>query len=107
MCKVIRSILIKTIESYGLSAGSLYKLLFIGLLVPLFIFGLSCGVASFFGYSAVTFNGQQVYGLKGLIVGGMIGVLLPLIMAAFLWCLIAFGVWAWTRVRTINLTIKD
>jgi len=97
----------KTIESRGLSAGSLYKLLFIGLLIPLFIFSVACGVASFFGYSTVTFNDQQVFGLKGLIVGSILGIVIPVIMAAILWCLMAFGVWAWTRVRKINLTIKE
>ena len=97
----------KTISTRGLSAGSLYKLLFIGLLTPLFIFGLACGVASFFGYSTVTFNGEHVYGLKGLIVGSIIGITLPVLMAAFLWCLIAFGLWVWTRMKTINLTLKD
>ena len=97
----------KTIESKGLSAGSLYKLLFIGLLTPLFIFGLGCGIASYFGYSTVSFNDQHVYGLKGLLTGCVIGIMLPIMMAAFLWCLTAFGIWVWTRFKKINLTLKE
>ena len=43
----------QSIETRGLSAGSLYKILLIGLYIPLFVFGRSCGVASYFGYANV------------------------------------------------------
>lgn len=97
----------KTLETHGLAAGSLFKLLFIGLLVPIFIFSLGCGIAAFFGHATVSFNGAYLFGFKGLIGGTVLGLVLPILMAAFLWCLIAFGIWVWTRVRTINLTLKD
>lgn len=97
----------RTLETRGLSAGSLYKFLFIGLITPLFLFGLGCGIASYFGYSTVSLNNQQVYGLKGLITGCVLGIVMPIIMAALLWCLIGFGVWVWSRARRITLTFKE
>lgn len=96
-----------TLETKGLAAGSLYKLLFIGLLIPVGIFGLGCGIASFFGYSTVYLNDVYVYGLKGLIAGGIIGVVLPALMSGFLWIFVGFGLWVWTRVSTITLSIKS
>src|SRR5579871_2511531 len=97
----------KTIETRGLSAGSLYKLLFIGLLPPIFIFSFACGMASLFGYSTVTFNDHYVYGLKGLVTSILLGIFIPIILSAFLWCLISIGVWIWTSIKKINLTLKD
>ncbi len=96
-----------TMETKGLSAGSLYKLFFIGLLIPLGLFGLGCGIASFFGYSTVYLNDAYVFGFKGLIVGAIIGVILPALMSAFLWVIMGFGLWVWTRVSTITLSIKS
>lgn len=96
-----------TFTCRGLAAGSLYKLLFIGLLTPLFIFSLCCGIASYYGHSTVSFNNHYVYGLKGLIVGTLLGIVLPIMLSALLWCLIGFGLWVWTRIKPIHLTLKD
>lgn len=97
----------QTIKSRGLSALSLYKLLCCGLFVPIFLFALGCGIASMFGYSTVSFNGEFVYGMQGMIVSVVLGLLLPIFMAFFLWIIIGIGVWLWTRFRTIDLSIKE
>jgi hypothetical protein len=97
----------KVIASYGLTAGSLYKLLIIGLFIPIFILGLSLGIAGYFGYATVTFNDHQVFGFQAFMVSSMIGIFLPILLSAVLWCFIAFGVWVWTRVWKMNLTIKE
>lgn len=97
----------KEMVTRGLAAGSLYKLLFIGLLIPVFIFSFLCGVASYFGHATVSINGVYVYGLKGLAVGSILGVVLPIILSAFLWCIIGFGVWIWCLMRKITLVIRE
>lgn len=97
----------KTIETRGLSAGSLYKLLFIGLVIPLFFFSLCCGIASLFGYDTVSFNNQYVHGIQGLVVGLVLGIILPAIMSAFLWVPMIIGIWLWTRVKTLTLNLKE
>lgn len=97
----------QTIKSRGLSAGSLFKLLFFGLLIPLFLFCTACGIASYFGYSTITLNNQFVYGGEGLLAGIIMGLVFPLIMSFILWILISIGLWIWTRFRTIDLTIKE
>jgi len=97
----------QTILTRGLSAGSLYKLLYIGLVIPLSLFFLFCAIASYFGFSTVSLNGDYVFGIKGLITGCVLGIIFPIIFAGLLWCLIAFGLWVWTRLSRLTLTIKE
>lgn len=97
----------KTLTTRGLSAGSLYKLLYIGLAIPFFIIGLATGLAAFFGKDAVTYNDQYVYGVKGLIVGVVSGILSPILTAIGLWILMMIGIWLWTRFKPIDLTYKE
>lgn len=97
----------QTIKSRGLSALSLYKLLFCGLFVPIFLFALGCGIASMLGYSTVSFNGEFVYGIQGMIVSAVLGLVLLIFMAFFLWVIIGFGLWLWTRFCSIDLSIKE
>lgn len=97
----------QTIQSRGLTAGSLYKLLCCGLFAPIFLFAFGCGIASMLGYSTVSFNGEFVYGVQGMIVSLVIGTVLPVVMAFFLWVVIGFGVWVWTKFKKINLSVKE
>ncbi len=96
-----------TIKSRGLSAGSLYKIIYLGLSLPVFLLGLACGISSYFGHQTVTLNNQYVYGVKGLITGIVIGIVVPIILSAFMWVFMYISIWVWTRVRFISLTVKD
>jgi hypothetical protein len=96
-----------TVKTRGLSAGSLFKVLFCGLLIPIFLFGLGCGIAAFFGADVVTFNHVHVHGLEGLIVGAIVGLFVPTVLAGFLWLIMIVGLWIWTRFSPINLRFKD
>lgn len=97
----------QTIQSKGLSAFSLLKLLFIGLLIPIFVFALACGIASLFGAQTVMLNNQYIFGWKGLITGAIIGVILPGILSFIFWIIMGLGLWIFTRFSTIKLSIKE
>lgn len=97
----------QSIQSRGLTAGSLYKVLCVGLLIPLFILGVAFGIASYFGASVVAQQGVYVYGLKGLVTGMIFGIILPIILSAVLWVVIGVGIFLWTRVKTLTLNIKE
>jgi len=97
----------QTIQSKGLSAFSLLKLLFIGLLIPIFVFAFACGIASLFGAQMVMLNNQYVFGWKGLITGAIIGVILPGILSFIFWIIMGLGLWIFTRFSTIKLSIKE
>lgn len=95
------------IKTRGLSAGSLFKLLFCGLIIPLFVFGLICGIAAFFGSDTVSFNDQFVHGGTGLLAGVILGVVLPAVLSAVLWVILEIGLWLWTRFAWITLKFKE
>lgn len=95
------------IEAKGLSAGSLYKLLFAGLFPLIFLFCISCGIAGFFGYNTVSINGVYVYGFKAVLAAFILGIALPALLSAFLWIIMIVGLWLWSHVRKITLTIKE
>lgn len=97
-----------TLQTRGLSAGSLFKFLFCGSLIPFFLFGLVCGIAAFFGHEAVTLNGKYVFGLAGLLGGLAIGVILPGIFSAIFWIIIFIGSRIWSLLfGPLNLKFKD
>lgn len=96
-----------TIKTHGLTAGSLYKLLYLGSLIPLFLLGLGCGIAAFFGSDTVMFNDHFIYGAQGLIGGIVFGLIFPAIFAAVNWVILVVGLWLWTRFKTIDLKYKE
>jgi phage shock protein PspC (stress-responsive transcriptional regulator) len=96
----------KYVKTEGISYGSLYKLLMIGSMVFWSIFGLCAGLASYFGYHTVTVNGEHVMGLYGLIAGIVIGPILSIIFTTVYWVLLSFGLWLYTRFKTIHLQCK-
>jgi len=97
----------QSIQSRGLSALSLLKLLIIGLFIPLLILGLAYGIAAFFGASTVKFNEVYMYGWKGLALGPIIGGVLGAVFSVLLWLVMYCALWIYTRFCTIELTIKN
>lgn len=96
-----------SINTRGLSAGSLFKLLFFGFLIPVFIWGLGCGIAAYFGYNTVMFNDAYVHGATGFVTGLILGLVLPLILSIVNWVILVIGLWLWTRFKTIDLKFKE
>jgi hypothetical protein len=97
----------QTIKSKGLCVGSLFKVIFVGMFIPIFILGTLCGIAALLGHDTVTLNGAYVHGLEGVIVGVGIGVVLPVIMAFFLTIVMAPSTWLWTRIKPYTLNVKE
>ncbi len=96
-----------TVKCRGITLGSLYRILFFGLLGPLFIFGTLTGICAFFGYATVTLNNTHVYGLKGLLVGMAIGTVLPALMSSVFSLFMCFGLWISTRFTTLKIIFID
>lgn len=97
----------QTIQSRGLTAGSLFKLVFIGLAIPMFLLSFTFGLFSLFGFDVVMFNNEYVYGFTGLFTSIMIGLLLPLVFASMVWVCVILGTWIFTRFHTITLKVKQ
>jgi len=96
----------KKLETVRLSYFSILKLLFIGLLIPLFLFGLVCGMTAFFGYDTVTLNGANVYGFKGLATGMILGIILPTAFALLFSLIMGLGLWVYSKFFTLLISYK-
>lgn len=90
-----------------LSFTSIFKLLFVGLVIPFFLFGIGCGVAAFLGCNTVTLNGANVYGLEGLLTGLFLGLLLPAIFSILFTVLMSFGLWVYFRFSSLYLCYES
>jgi hypothetical protein len=78
----------------GVAAGALFSL------VPLAIF---FGVLALFGLNTVKWNNQPIYGISGLLVSPLIGVMLAGFFTAFGGLALAFGLWLYSKVRPLRL----
>ena len=94
------------LEIKRLSFGTLFKLLFIGMLIPLFLFGFLCGIAALFGANTVTINDVNVYGIQGLLAGMAIGLLLPAVFAMLFSLVLGIGLWMYSLFKTLIITYK-
>ena len=90
-----------------LSVKTLFKLIAVGLLISMGIFGAVMGIAGFFGANTVWVNGVNVYGYKALIMGPVIGISTAILFTLFLGVMIALGLWIYSKFSTITLVTKS
>ena len=90
-----------------LSVGSIFKLIAIGMgcsFVPLCVF---FGILAAFGAQTVTWNGQHLTGVSGLLVSPLIGLMVSGIGAVLLGSACAFGLWVYSLVRPMSILVKE
>ena len=90
-----------------LSVKTLFKLIAIGLLISMGIFGVVLGIAGFFGANTIFIDGVNVYGYKALIMGPVIGISTAILFTLFLGVMIALGLWIYSKFSTITLVTKS
>lgn len=93
----------ETFSVQRLSAGTVYKLWFIGLVASLVPLGLLCGVLAAFGFNVVTWNGQPLHGVEGLVAAPLVCAFFALFMTAFLGTASFLGLWLYSRFRPLQL----
>jgi len=97
----------RKITSRGITAGSLFKILFIG---HAFSFGMLVflmGVLSFFGYETVLLQGNPVFGVTGLMSGVFTAAIFALLFSFINWVFILFGNWLYTRFLTYEVVVNE
>jgi len=90
-----------------LSAGTIFKLVGLGLALTLIPFTLVMGVLAFFGASTVSWNQQPLTGWTGLVASPFIGAFLAVCFTMLLGCCMAFGLWAYSWFRPVTLLAKS
>ena len=90
-----------------LSAGSIYKIAFVGLLCSFMPLCLFFGVLAMFGFNTITWNGQAIHGLNGFLLSPVIALIGIVLMGAFLGTACAVGLWVFSKFRPLLLSGKN
>lgn len=88
-----------TLTVRRLGVGTVYKLWFIGMLASMLPLGLLFGVLAAFGYNTVTWNGEPLYGVAGLVSGPLMGLFLAVRFTLLLGSAAALGLWLYSKLR--------
>lgn len=86
-------------------AGTIYKLLFVGLLISFIPLGVFFGITALFGADTVTWNGEHIHGVVALFAGPAISIFVALCFTGFLGSLTSLGLWVFSKVRPIQLRV--
>lgn len=90
-----------------LSAGTVYKLVAIGLACSLLPVCLLLGVLSVFGAQTITWNREHLTGLRGLAMSPVVALMLAGFGTLFLGSACALGLWLFSFIRPIRILVKD
>ena len=95
------------IRGKKLKKKSLFKLIFVSMLIPMGLFCLLCGTAAAFGASTVTLNGQYQTGWQGLLAALVMFPFFVLIFSGFTWMFAALGLWMYSWIKEIEVEVVD
>lgn len=99
--------MVREIRIRRLLAGSVFKLVAVGLTCTILPFMLLMGILAMFGASTITWNHQTATGVYGLLAASFFGVVLVLFLTMLLGSCIAFGLWLYSRFRPMVLLLQD
>ncbi len=84
-------------------AGSLFKLVFISILMLLLPFSILMGIFSLFGAETIMWNNKPITGIAGLIVSPFLGLFVSIIFSIFVWVVLFIGLWIYSKFKSIEL----
>jgi hypothetical protein len=90
-----------------LSTGSVYKLVFLGLMAAMAPLGLLMGLMAWIGFDTVHWQGVPVSGPGAVVVGLLAGLWVALAFTAVMGSLMALGLWLYARFKPLNLLIRS
>lgn len=90
-----------------LSAGSVYKLIFSGLVCALLPFLLFLSVLALLGFGDISWNDHAVRGWAGLFIAPIMGIVMAGMLTLFLGTACVVGLWLLSRFRPLELWAKD
>jgi len=96
----------KEIYISRLSAGSVFKLVGIGLLCSLLPFTILMGCTAYFGFNSLLWNGQPVTGVTALIAAPFIGLFMVAIFTMLLGTAVTFGLWVYSFISPLEIAFK-
>ena len=89
-----------------LSAGSVFKLVGIGLLCSFLPLTIIAGCTAFFGLNSLLWNGQPLTGVTALVAAPFIGLFMVATFTMLLGTSIAFGLWVYSFISPLEIAFK-
>jgi hypothetical protein len=97
----------RTVTVRRLSTGSIFKIGTAGAFFSLVPFCLLMGVFVLLGYKSVSWSGQPIFGIQGLLMAPLIGVLFAALLAGLGGLAIAFGLRLFSKLRPLTLRLIE
>lgn len=88
-------------------ASIIYRLILIGLGIPVFIFSFICGVMGIFGYDMVKWNNEVIHGILALPVALFSSLLITVLFTAMFGSVVCLGLWIYSRFRPLEVKTLD
>ena len=96
-----------TVSLKRINAAIIYRLLLIGLGIPMISFSFVCGVLSLFGFDLVKWNDQPVHGLLAIPAALFSGVFITVLFTVFIGSIACLGLWDYSRFRPLQVKVMD
>lgn len=98
-----------TVSLKKMSAGSIYKILLIGLTCSLVPLGLLNGILAAVGVNLLTlrWNGEAVHGFRAIIISPIFCFILALVLTGIVGSLAWLGLWIYGQFRPLTLRISS
>jgi len=87
-----------------LSVGTVFKLVALGTLIPIWGLCILCGLLALGGMQTVHVNGSTVTGAKGFLAALILAPIFWLLISIFCWLWISVGLWLISLVRSIEIS---
>ncbi|WP_036188035.1 hypothetical protein [Marinimicrobium agarilyticum] len=89
-----------------IGAGTVYKLLGIGLTVGFFPIFVLFGVMAAAGMSTLTWNEEPVTGFSAIFIGPLMGLFIAAVFTAVIGSVATFGLWLFSFYKPLNIEYK-
>lgn len=96
----------KEIVTKGLSAGSLFKVVLIGLGLSIGLLIILAGLLSIFGAETIEWNDKPVTGLSGFLLSLIMAPVFVGVFSSMIWLFLVVGNWLYTRVKTVTIRYR-
>ena len=96
-----------TVSLKRIKAAIIYRLLLIGLGIPMITFSFVCGVLSLFGFDRVKWNDQPVHGFLAIPAALFSGIFITVLFTVFIGSIACLGLWAYSRFRPLQVKVMD
>ncbi len=99
---------IKVLRVKKISAGTVYKMVAIGLGTLFVVFGVISGIMGVMGVdTGLTFNNQPVTGIKAIVIAPLFSLIGALIMTAIFGSMVVLGLWIYSFFKPLKIEYED